>query len=52
MKNIATVYIDKQTRDLLDNFGKQFSLSRSASVRLIVNNFFKSGGQIDGIEKP
>ena len=34
------LYIDKKTKGLLDKFGEQHQLSRSASLRLIINKFF------------
>lgn len=34
------VYIDNKTRSLIDEYGKKHSISRSATLRLIVNDFF------------
>lgn len=32
--------IDDNTKKLIDEFGKKHSLSRSATIRLIINEFF------------
>ena len=37
---IKCLSIDEKTIELLDNFSKKHSLSRSATLRLIVNEFF------------
>jgi len=36
----TSIVIDKETRDKLDNYGEKRALSRSAAIRLIVNEFF------------
>jgi len=37
---VVGVVIDDKTKELLDNFGEKHSISRSATIRLIVNDFF------------
>ena len=44
MSRIATIVIDDKTVNLLDEYGEKHSLSRSAVIRLIVNDFFLKKG--------
>ena len=39
-KNICCISIDEKTKKLLDEFSKNHSISRSASIRMIVNEYF------------
>ena len=39
-QEIIGITIDKKTKGLVDNYGQQHGLSRSAVIRLIVNDFF------------
>ena len=40
-KNVVCITLDDRTKSRLDKFGKNYSISRSAVVRLIVNDFFE-----------
>jgi len=39
-KNIVCITLDDKTKSLLDKYGEDHALSRSAVVRLVVNEFF------------
>lgn len=36
----TSVTLDKKTKELCDKYGKEHSISRSAVIRLAVNEFF------------
>ncbi|UCD13378.1 MAG: CopG family transcriptional regulator [Thermoplasmatales archaeon] len=40
-ENIKTVYIDQKTLGLLDAVAKNFSISRSALIRILINQYCK-----------
>ena len=42
------VSIDEKTINLLDEFSRNHSISRSASIRMIVNDYFLKLGVSDG----
>lgn len=39
-KEIVGITLDKKTKNLVDKYGEEHSLSRSATIRLAVNEFF------------
>jgi len=39
-KEIISIAIDQKTKKLLDKYGENHSISRSAAIRTIVNEFF------------
>ena len=39
-KNMCCISIDEKTKNLLDEYSNNHSISRSASIRFIVNDFF------------
>lgn len=41
MKKIVSIILDDKTKNLLDEYGKKHAISRSATLRMIVNEFFK-----------
>ncbi len=42
--NMISLALDDKTLQLIDGYGKQHSISRSATIRLILNKFFLKGG--------
>jgi len=43
MKDVThnvSVALDDKTKEKLDDYGEKYALSRSAVIRMIVNNFF------------
>jgi len=43
-KEIIGITIDNKTKTLVDSYAKDRSVSRSAAIRLIVNEFFLKQG--------
>jgi hypothetical protein len=39
-KGVVSVTIDEKTKNLLDKYSQDHSISRSAVIRLVVNEFF------------
>lgn len=39
-KEVIGITIDKKTKDLIDDYGNDHSISRSAVIRLACNDFF------------
>ncbi len=39
-KEVIGITLDKKTKDKVDSYGENHSLSRSAVIRLAVNEFF------------
>ena len=42
--NMCCISIDEKTKKLLDEYSKNHSISRSAGIRFIVNDFFLRRG--------
>lgn len=52
IENVKTFYIDQKTLELLDNFANNFSISRSAVVRILINKYCKNKtGSYSDIQK-
>ena len=43
-KEVTGIYLDKKTKEKLDMYARNHSLSRSAVIRLACNEFFIKGG--------
>jgi len=39
-KGVTTVFLDEKTKNIIDSYGEKHALSRSAVIRLAVNDFF------------
>jgi len=39
-QEVIGITVDKNTKNLIDKFAKEHALSRSATFRMIVNDFF------------
>jgi hypothetical protein len=39
-QNNVSIYLDKRTKDIIERYAKNHSLSRSSVIKLIVNDFF------------
>jgi len=51
-ENIKSFYIDKKTLDLLDSVASNLSISRSALIRILINQYCReTHGSSEDIEK-
>jgi hypothetical protein len=47
-KQVIGITIDAKTKQLLDIYGENHGLSRSATIRVIVNDFFLNQEEANG----